>query len=185
MNSNDRKQKHEKLDAFLRVQFPTRLDQLLRNELNACKQQQHQDDNTSSSTTQPVIIDTSSRVRIWILNEFAVANNLPGHSNLIDRSNAVRCKYGHLKTNDAIYKTKNAYLNFPIDPTTNAPQIPATSPHLSLDILPDLFARTNRAPGDTFECSTSHIHGFYAFDTEMYFSEFFIFYFFLSGFFLI
>lgn len=164
MNANERKQKHEKLNAFLTSNYSKRLEKLLREELNACL---GSDDNKTNQ------IDTS-QIHIWVLNEFAVPNNLPFHSNIIDRSNTVRCKYGHMKINDSIYKTKSACLNIPIDNASANVAIPTSSPHISLDILPNLIAneKSTRLACETFEYGYSHIHGFYAFDSDIHFSEY-------------
>lgn len=171
MNPTERKIRLEKLQTFIANQYPQQLDKILRDELKACDETSE----TSAATSQ---LDRS-RAHVWILNEFMVPNNMAANANIIDRSNTIRCKYGYLKANESLYNLKNTCLNLAVD--ADVP-IQTSSPHLSLDLVPDLIINMNISmhpnkrlnhyiPSETFEYTTSHIHGFFAYDANIHFSK--------------
>lgn len=164
MNASERKQRIDKLHAFIDTQYPQHLERLINQELNACSA------SSNDAPGVPRTLDTS-RVHVWILNEFVMPNNMPLHSNIIDRSNNIRCKYGHFKINESVYSVKSAQLELSLDA-----QVPITtrSSNFSLDIVPGLILKDPKRGGpmcETFEHASSHIHGFFAYDANIHFSK--------------
>lgn len=138
----ERKQKQNAFYEFARNAYSAKLNDLLRHKFNAIVGDNQQ-------------IDTNA-VNLWSLNECLIPFITSKSSNLVDKANIVKCKYGQPETYNSLLPLSNLNFTEPIDIARNHQQ-------LSMNLNPNIFDEQEHL----LTIDRKHIHTLFAYDTQL------------------